>query len=333
MKNLRHTPLALIGCALVACGGAAKSELPPSPPAAPNASPALDVPADKPAAAPVADKPVAVPALPPITLSAGEASAMPKELPTTKFIAPTALQVIAADKAESFVVKPEVKNWVPQTGAAHVHLILDNKPYKALFDLKVPVTLGELAGGPLSEGEHTLVMFPSRMNHESVKSKGAISSVSFFVGKKSALSFDAKKGSLIFSRPKGEYKGDAANHVLVDFQLLNIELGAGKYSVQVDVTGPGIDAPLTHTSTSFGAPLYLDGLRTGKYTVKTELLGKDGKPVGGNWNSTTREITINREAPSEPAHVHIDVPAPVASPDGPPKPPVGPIPKTMPAKR
>ena len=264
--------------------------------------PALAVPPDSPTTTP---KPVlAAPAamMPAATLSVGEASANPSALPTTRFVAPAAAQVIPADKAAAFVLKLDVKNWVTQTGASHVHMILDNRPYKALFDLKTPVTLGELAGGALGEGEHTLVMFPSRMNHESVKTKGALSTVSFFVGKKTTPAFDAKKGSLVYSRPKGEYKGEASNHVLVDFQLLNVELGTAKNSVKVTVEGGALTAPLSYTVTAFGAPLFLDHLPSGKYSIKTELLAADGALVPGAWNTTSREFVINREAtPDAPA--------------------------------
>jgi hypothetical protein len=102
---------------------------------------------------------------------------------------------------------------------------------------------------------------------------------------------------LIYSRPKGEYKGDKANHVLVDFQLANEKLassGGDKGNhVHVSVTGPGIEGEKAADATQFGPPFYLDNLQDGSYTVKLDLLGGDGKPVPGSWNSTTRTITIS----------------------------------------
>jgi len=61
---------------------------------------------------------------------------------------------------------------------------------------------------------------------------------------------------LIYSRPKGEYKGEMANHVLVDFQLIGTTLAADKDHVHIGVTGPGIDADkgLSAEVTKFGAP-------------------------------------------------------------------------------
>src|SRR6185312_16326432 len=114
---------------------------------------------------------------------------------------------------------------------------------------------------------------------------------SFYVDKKPAsLPVDLKKPLLIYSRPKGDYKGDMANHVLIDFQLLNDTLADAQKNktgdhVAIAVTGPGIDDKLTANVTKFGTPYYLDNLRNGQYTVKLDLLDKDGKPVtNGDWN-------------------------------------------------
>ena len=84
----------------------------------------------------------------PITLTAGVASPEPTPpLPTVKITAPTKDQVIPADKVNEFAVKLDVKNWQTATGSSHVHLILDNKPYKAIYDTKAPVKLSELTAG------------------------------------------------------------------------------------------------------------------------------------------------------------------------------------------
>ena len=80
-----------------------------------------------------------------------------------------------------------MKNWKTAPGDQHVHLILDAKPYKPIYDPKAPVKLCDLTGGePLAEGQHVLVAFPSRANHESVKTAGALSITEFWVGKKGA---------------------------------------------------------------------------------------------------------------------------------------------------
>jgi hypothetical protein len=291
---MKVLPLALPVLAAVlsvACGGASDN-LPPPPPPPPAPPAATSAPADAAAPAePAAEQP---PPAPPVTLAEGTASPdPPAPTPAVKIVAPAAEQVVPAAKAGDFEVKLDVRNWKTAKGDAHVHLILDNKPYKPIYDTKAPVKLSELTGdAPLDEGQHVLVAFPSRANHESVKTPGAVAVVSFWVGKKGARTVDVKKPLLVYSRPKGEYKGDMANHVLVDFQLVNDTLASGKDHVHLSVTGPGIDGEKTADAVKFGTPYYLDGLQDGAYTVKLDLLGADGKPVPGPWNSTTRTITV-----------------------------------------
>jgi len=234
----------------------------------------------------------------------GAASDDPNPAPTVKITAPTSGQVIPADKAGDFVVKLDVKNWQTAMGAQHVHLIMDNHPYKPIYDPKLPVKLSELMGGdPIAEGEHVLVAFPSRANHESVKTKDAMAILSFWLGKKGATAMDMKKPMLVYSRPKGEYKGLMASHVIVDFQLANAKLEEGKDHVHITVLGPGITDKLEAKAEKFGPPYFLDNLQNGTYTVKLELMsgsGADMKLIPGAWNSTTRTIKIDHDAQPDP---------------------------------
>ena len=58
----------------------------------------------------------------------------------------------------------------------HLHLILDNQPYIAVYDLNQPVVLSDL-----SPGTHTLRVFASRRWHESFKNEGAYAQYTFLV--------------------------------------------------------------------------------------------------------------------------------------------------------
>lgn len=312
-QHLRnHTVLgAVLGIlALTACGGGSDNLPPPPPP--PPAPPSIDAgPPPSTTETPATSAAPAKPEGPPITLTPGAASPDPAApTPTVKIVAPTRDQVIPVAKVADFAVKLDVKNWQTAQGSSHVHLILDNKPYKAIYDTKAPVKLSELTGGEaLSEGLHVLASFPSRANHESVKTKGAITVVPFWVGKKGDAKQDfTKKPLLVYSRPKGDYNGEMANHVLVDFQLENVTLAEGKDHVNVSVTGPGIDGALTNKVTKFGTPLYLDNLRNGSYTLKVELVDASDKVIDGPWNSTTRTIKIDHDAPMDPS-MHAAPPA------------------------
>ncbi len=281
--------------AQLACGGG-ESNLPPPPP--PPGTGVASASASAQSTTPANTTPPP-PAPPPPALVLGTASDEPTPPPTVKITAPTSGQVIPKDKAADFVVKLDVKNWQTAMGAQHVHLILDNHPYKPIYDTKAPVKLSELMGGdPLNEGEHVLVAFPSRANHESVKSKDALAILAFSVGKKADKPTDLKKPMLIYSRPKGDYKGLMASHVIVDWQLANATLGEGKDHVHITVLGPGIPDKLEAKAEKFGPPYFLDNLQNGTYTVKLELMsgGADMKVIPGAWNSTTRTIRIDHDA-------------------------------------
>jgi hypothetical protein len=229
-----------------------------------------------------------------VQLSQGSASPdPPAPTPTVKITAPMKGEIIPAAKIDAFEVKLDVKNWKTAQGDAHVHLILDAKPYKPIYDTKAAVKFSELNGGePLAEGQHILVAFPSRANHESVKTPGSLAVTEFWVSKKGDKAQDVSKPMLIYSRPKGEYKGDMANHVLIDFQLANDKLAQDKDHVHIVVSGPGIDGEKSADATAFGPPFYLDGLQDGSYSVKLDLLAGDGKPLPGSWNSMTRSFTV-----------------------------------------
>jgi hypothetical protein len=282
--------------AQLACGGN-ESNLPPPPP--PPGTGVASATASGQASTTAANTTPPPPAPPPPALVLGTASDDPTPAPTVKITAPTSGQVIPKDKAGDFVVKLDVKNWQTAMGAQHVHLILDNHPYKPIYDTKAPVKLSELMGGdPINEGEHVLVAFPSRANHESVKTKDALAILAFTVGKKADKPMDLKKPMLIYSRPKGDYKGLMASHVIVDWQLANATLGEGKDHVHITVLGPGIPDKLEAKAEKFGPPYFLDNLQNGTYTVKLELMsgGADMKVIPGAWNSTTRTIRIDHDA-------------------------------------
>ncbi len=276
-----------------ACGGG-NENLPPPPPPPPPPPSVTPTASAAPDAGPIA------PAAPPVALVPGAAAADPNPLPTVKINAPTKGQVIAADKGKETEIKLDVKGWPTAPQSSHVHLILDNRPYMPIYDLKKKITLGDVLGAdPLTEGQHVLVAFPSRPTHESVKSKDALAIVDFFVGKKGDTPFDPKKPTLIYSRPKGDYKGDMANHVLIDFQIANVTLAEGKEHVHIFVSGPGIEKELSVKAEKFGPPYYLDNLQNGSYTLKLELMDGGMKVIPGPWNSTTRVIRVDHDAPND----------------------------------
>ncbi len=152
----------------------------------------------------------------------------------------------------------------------HIHVILDNQPYEAYYNLEQEFELRNVV-----DGEHTLRFFPSRPWHESYKNAGAFQMVKFTVkngggdpgrpattnsnqmmssagtkpssnvnptaspeGKtmetSTAGAVDLAKPLLTYSRPKGEYKGAEAEAIMIDFWLSDAKLvgDVGKYQGQ-----------------------------------------------------------------------------------------------------
>lgn len=173
----------------------------------------------------------------------------------------------------------------------HAHIILDNDPYLADYEAGKPFEIGVLKEGP-----HTLVVFPSRSYHESVKSPEAADIVNFYVGKKEGdFMLDKTKPTIIYSRPKGKYEGKDAQKILLDFYLNNVTLSPDGYKAKYTIRKKGSTGEVTSIILTDWTPAYVTGLTTGDYLVKLELLDKDGNVVEGPFNSTEREISVVTE--------------------------------------
>ncbi len=258
--------------------------------------------------------------------------------PTLKITSPAANATITGSTVEvKLDLGGDLKGYMPHKDPAtgkgnHIHVILDNQPYEAYYDISQSFELRNVA-----EGKHTLRVCPSRPWHESFKNDGAFQMVEFTVkgggdaskptttkdgqtmaaptknqavksaetaapsatpareGKDFAPSkagdVDPAKPLLTYSRPKGEYKAEDADPIMIDFWLSNAKLqgDGGTYRVRYSIDGG--DAKFLDK----WEPIWLSGWINGKHQVKLELVDKDGNPVNnGGYNSTTREINVIR---------------------------------------
>jgi hypothetical protein len=250
--------------------------------------------------------------------------------PTLKIVSPAANAVINGSKVDvKLDLSGELKGYMPHKDPAtgkgnHIHVILDNEPYEAYYELGQPFELRNVA-----EGKHTLRVFASRPWHESYKNDGSFQMVMFTVkgggdaskptttgsgqtmanansgannnaatpaareGKDVAASkggdVDPAKPLLTYSRPKGEYKGEDTAAIMIDFWLTNARLkgDGGEYRVRYFVN----DDEARYIDK--WEPIWLSGWIGGKHTVRIELLDKDSMPVeNGGYNTTTRTITV-----------------------------------------
>lgn len=254
-----------------------------------------------------------------------ERGAQDEAKPMLKVVEPKADSTVASSIVKvRLEISGDLKGYKPMkdmtTGMGnHIHIILDNQPYEAFYNLDNEFELRNVA-----DGEHTLRVFPSRPWHESYKTDGAFQIVKFTVknggadttkptttnsgntvansnpaptpeGKDMAESkagnVDITKPLLTYSRPKGEYKGADTEAIMIDFWLVNAKLkdAGGDYRVKYSVDGG--EAKFIDK----WEPIWLTGWFAGKHKIKLELVDKNGNVVdNGGYNSTEREITITK---------------------------------------
>ncbi len=168
----------------------------------------------------------------------------------------------------------------------HLHLILDNQPYIAVYDVNQPMVLSDL-----SPGTHTLRVFASRPWYESFKNEGAYTQTTFHVLTKTEENNpDAKLPLLTYSRPNGGY---GAEPIMLDFYLTNAPLH-DIAETNPDDTMSNWRIRSTVNGESFildrWQPIYLKGFKPGKTWVKLEFLDNQGQPVKNAFNTTIRLI-------------------------------------------
>lgn len=218
----------------------------------------------------------------------------------------------------------------PDGTGNHIHVILDNQPYEAYYELGQPFELRNV-----SEGAHTIRVFASRPWHESYKNEGSFQMVSFTVkgggdpskptttagGQKMADNANAAAPSASPSAspaPTAEGKDYAQSpppSASADHKkpLLTYSRPKGEYKnadadpIMIDfwltnakLQGDGGDYRVRYSVDGGEAkyidkwePLWLAGWTAGKHTVKLELVDKSGNVVeNGSYNSTSRDFTV-----------------------------------------
>ncbi|HEX7177221.1 MAG TPA: hypothetical protein VF240_18335, partial [Pyrinomonadaceae bacterium] len=215
----------------------------------------------------------------------------------------------------------------------HIHVILDNEPYEAYYELGRPFELRNVAAG-----KHTLRVFASRPWHESYKNDGSFQMVTFNVsgGGDTTQPTTASNGQRMADNrapaantnaaatpaasPSAEGKDfgakpNAAGDVDHTKPLLTYSRPKGEYkdaeaeAIMIDfwlahakLEGDGgeyrvrysVDgAPPQHLRK--WEPIWLKGWTAGKHKVKVELVDRNDTVVqNGGYNSTEREITVTK---------------------------------------
>ena len=222
--------------------------------------------------------------------------------PRLSISAPRMDETLASDRVELMLDLRNYEIGKDASGAGpHVHVILDDEPYEAVYDVSKGIPLGKAGEDGvkrLAEGTHVVRVFPSAgppkkdgdaEHHESRKNDGAFAWVRFHVKKAGGPlgAFDATLPTLTYSRPKGEYAAGSreSNRLLLDFYVTGTRLAPDGHKVRVTVDGKDATltdkagAPVTGPLTEWKPYLISPTPAAGEHTVAIELLDKDGKPV------------------------------------------------------
>ncbi|MCB0506753.1 MAG: hypothetical protein R2739_10480 [Chitinophagales bacterium] len=175
-----------------------------------------------------------------------------------------------------------LKNCANSGQGQHVHCIVDNQPYNAIYKNSGQVYT-------FKDGQHIVLSFLSRSYHESIKNKNAYVLSSVITGKSRYYTRyaapDLTSPMMFYSRPKGTYKGDETEAVLLDFYLVNCDLSKDGYKVKAVING-------TEFILDKWCGYFMEGLPKGKNTVQLTLLDKKGNEVESPFNNVERTFTL-----------------------------------------
>ena len=172
----------------------------------------------------------------------------------------------------------------------HIHFILDNEPYTALYEPKHEISLPK-------NTEHYLMCFLSRSYHESIKSKGAAFVFHFKIDENGKLvKLDEPTTPMVFySRPKGDYLGKDTANLLLDFYMWNANLGSD-YKVKANIKNETNGQERTVDFDTWQA-MFIEHLGTGKSSVSLSLTDMQGKAIEGPMTTVTRNFQMAAQEP------------------------------------
>ena len=253
--------------------------------------------------------------------------------PTLKFIEPREGATIQGSAVKlKLALTGDLKGYKPGKDPStkmgnHIHVILDNQPYEAYYNLDQPFELRNV-----SEGKHTLRVFASRPWHESYKNEGSFQMVAFTVkgGGDASKPTTTSNGQVMADNKSAANKASAntsantnagapqpegkdmaastASDVDAKKPLLTYSRPKGDYSFKDGQDGIMIDFWLTNAKlqgdggeyrvryTIDGGeakfidkwePIWIKGWNSGKHTIKLELVDKNGQVVANGDYNST----------------------------------------------
>lgn len=168
----------------------------------------------------------------------------------------------------------------------HIHFILNNGPYTALYEPTHTFTI------PLDQPQYVM-SFLSRSYHESLKHKGAAQLLHFKVGKAGKIeNLELPQTPMIFfSRPKGDYVGkENTDNLLLDFYLWNTNLTNENLKVKAQINQQEFNLDSWQ-------PMFIKYAPMGELKVTLSLADASGTVLSGDNTSVSRTCRLALQEP------------------------------------
>ena len=170
----------------------------------------------------------------------------------------------------------------------HIHFILDNQPYQALYEPKNETVVAK-------GSEHYLVAFLSRSYHQSLKNKDAALIYHFKINDEGKVEKmpEPTAPMITYSRPKGDYLGKDTENLLLDFYVWNANIGTD-HQVKAAIQNATQDTTILLKEWK---SYFLKNLAMGENTITLTLTDKDGNPLQGEGTTVSRTINLAQDEP------------------------------------
>ena len=131
-------------------------------------------------------------------------------------------------------------------------------------------------------------MFPTRSYGESLKKENNFTDTYFYIeNKKINEDVNLSDPFITYNEPSGYMTLNTKDPILFDFYVSNCFLSSDGYKVKV-----AIDKDITRI-VNMWMPYYIYGLKSGKHSLRLQLVDKNYKQVPGIFNDVTRTFYVN----------------------------------------
>ncbi len=155
----------------------------------------------------------------------------------------------------------------------HLHLNIDNRRHYLSNSNNFEY--------PVENGIYKFFAFISRSYYESIKNPDAIIAKKIEIRNGQLVkSKDLENVDIIYNAPRGIYKNEDSEKIVLDFLIVNTEVSEGGNTVRVTIDGKKV------ATLDKWQACYIEGAEAGEHTVLLELLNEGGQLIAAQVSDT-----------------------------------------------